>query len=129
MFTVARAILIIGLIFYFSPARHEGSDAAGGSQANAPANALKEAFAPTETKAAEGPWKRLAAVVTEEAVRTVVSEKAQAAGLHLKDDAQRSALEAAQKALAARNGATAEDAEAKASAQGVRCVYRCDGTE
>ena len=129
MFTIARAILIIGLIFYFSPARHEGSDAAGGSQANAPANALKEAVGPAETKAAEGPWKRLAAVVTEEAVRTVVSEKAQAAGLRLKDDTQWSVVEGAQKALASRNGAMAEDAEAKASAQGVRCAYRCDGTE
>jgi hypothetical protein len=133
MFTVLRGVLVIGVIFYLSPARHPRSDGSSGSGTGTVADEIRKGMSIAEGKvadgkAADGAWKRLAVAVTEEAVRSAVQEKAHAAGLRLKDNAQWSVLDSTQKAPA-KDGAR-QDPDPKAPpGQSVRCVYHCDSTE
>ena len=125
MFTLLRSVLIIGVIFYFSPERH----AQTGSEGDAVGDGIaKRVPLAVDGKAAEPTWKKMAVVVTEEAVRNAVQDRAEAAGLRLKDHAW-SALDGSQKAVSAKAAARDQEADLKLSGPGVRCVYRCDGAE
>jgi len=136
MFTVLRSVVIIGLIFYFSPARETGQREPGEDRKprqTPPPSAVAEAQ--------ESAWNRLVGGLKDEAVRTVVndkalSDKAFSAGVRMSENAARSLL-AQPKAALAEKAAPAEKprlAEADGAARAaqdpsVRCVYRCDGSE
>lgn len=129
MFTLLRSVLIIGVIFYFSPERRQAQTgpAEGGTAGDELGKGLPASI---DGKAAEAPWKKMAVAVTEEAVRTAVQDKVESAGFRLKEYASRSAPEGMSKTLAAKDGPRAQEAELKGlSGPGIRCVYRCDGTE
>jgi hypothetical protein len=125
MFTLLRGVLIIGVIFYFSPERQALTRSEGDPVDDEIANRVPLAV---EGKAAESTWKKMAVVVTEEAVRNAVQDRAEAAGLRLKDHAW-SARDGSQKALPSKGAARSQEADLKLSGPGVRCVYRCDGAE
>jgi hypothetical protein len=127
MFTLLRGVLIIGVIFYFSPERqvHNRPASDGGPASEDLGRDLPSSV---DGKAAETTWKKMAVAVTEEAVRTAVQDKAEAAGFRLKEHTARLASEGVQKTLAARDGARLQEVDPK-GAPGIRCVYRCDGTE
>jgi hypothetical protein len=124
MFSMIRGVIIIGLIFYFSPERDIGEpeQARGGEQTPTLSPPVAE---DTQT----GLWSRIVASLTEEAVRTTVTGKAQEAGLRLKEASL--SLEPSQKSAPAEAvGSADRDAAGRASpGQSVRCVYRCDGAE
>ena len=126
MFTLLRGVLIIGVIFYFSPERQGQTGSPEGGAAGDELD--KHLPLPMDGKAAEAAWKKMAVAVTEEAVRSAVQDKTEAVGLRLKDHAPWAALESTQRALSAKDGARPQDAD-KLSGAGIRCVYRCDGTE
>jgi hypothetical protein len=126
MFSMIRGVIIIGLIFYFSPERDIGEpeQARGGEQTPTPTLSP-----PVAEDTQTGLWSRIVASLTEEAVRTTVTGKAQEAGLRLKEASL--SLEPSQKSASAETARSADrDAAGRASpGQSVRCVYRCDGAE
>jgi hypothetical protein len=128
MFTILRSVLIIGVIFYFSPERQPQPGPAEGATAGA--ELARQLPATIDGKAAEPPWKKMAVAVTEEAVRAAVQDKAEAAGFRFREHTPRSAPEGMLKALAAKDEPRPQEVDPKGlSGPGVRCVYRCDGTE
>jgi hypothetical protein len=127
MFTLLRSVVIIGLIFYFSPAREAGqpqsSEGDGKPAQAAPAGAE------------DGAWNRLVGTLKEEVVRTAVndkalSDKALSAGLRMSENAAR-ALAAPPKAAPADKPRPVDPDWSSRAAHdpSVRCVYRCDGAE
>jgi hypothetical protein len=127
MFTILRSVLIIGVIFYFSPERQAGTGSADGGTGGDERN--QDLPVAIDGKA-EATWRRMAVAVTEEAVRTAVQDKVEAAGFRLKEYTPRSSPEGMTKSLAAKDGPRPREAEPKALlGPGIRCVYRCDGTE
>ena len=129
MFTLFRCVTLIGLIFYFSPARDLGGhEHHNRSQERRPAAV---AHPPAPGEALEGLWSRLVGSVKEEVVATVVDETATAAGARLKSGAARLMAEGpAVPAPPERPRSSGEDWTLRASNDpSVRCVYRCDGTE
>jgi hypothetical protein len=128
MFTLLRGVLIIGVLFYFSPERQARTGSPDGGMAGEEPGKRPPVL--LDGKAAEATWKKMAVAVTEEAVRAAVQDKAEAAGLRLRDHAPWAALDGAHKAASARDGARPQDGDPKSIAgQAIRCVYRCDGTE
>jgi hypothetical protein len=126
MFTLLRGVAIIGVIFYFSPARDLGEGHAKGGEERRPAP-----HATASSEAHEAPWNRLVGSLKEEAVRTAVNEKTLSAGLRLKDNATR-LLAGAPAVPAPPERPRSSDAEwalREAFDPSVRCIYRCDGTE
>jgi hypothetical protein len=105
MFSLIRGLIIVGVIFYFSPARDTGEpeqQAAGGRMPVA-------AVSPPSSRGSnpeESLWDRIVGSFTEEVVRTAVNGKAHEAGLRLTEAAGRDS-----------------------PGQSVRCIYRCDGAE
>jgi hypothetical protein len=126
MFTLLRSVAIIGLIFYFSPARDLGqTERQKGGEERRP-----EPRPSPLSEAHESPWNRLVGGLKEEAVRTAMNEKTLSAGLRLKDGAAR--LLEAPAVLAPPERPRSPDVEwalREAYDPSVRCVYRCDGTE
>ncbi len=126
MFTLFRSVVIIGLIFYFSPAREGGEAQQAGEDRQPP----PAPHAPADAQ--DGSWNRLVGSVKEEVVRTAVndkalSDKALGAGLRMSENAARSLVAPAKPA----SPRTADPDWALRAAHdpSVRCVYRCDGTE
>ena len=68
MFTLLRSVAVIGLIFYFSPARQAGQPQR--EEDRNPAQALPA------VEAEDGAWNRLVGTLKEEVVRTAVNDKA-----------------------------------------------------
>jgi hypothetical protein len=126
MFTLLRSVLIIGVIFYLSPERQAQTGSPEGATVDDEVG--KRVPLALDAKTAEATWKKMAVVVTEEAVRHAVQDRADAAGLRLKDHAW-SVLDRTQKAIPAKDGARSQETDLKVSGQAVRCVYRCDGAE
>jgi len=138
MFTVLRSVVIIGLIFYFSPARETGQPQ------REPGEDRKPGQTPPSTavaEAQESAWNRLVGGLKDDAVRTVVndkalSDKAFSAGVRMSENAARSLLAQPKAALAEKVApaekprlAEADGAARAAQDPSVRCVYRCDGSE
>src|SRR5688500_17963045 len=73
MFTLLRSVLIIGVIFYLSPERQARTGSEEGGTAGDDLG--KQLPLSVDGKAAEAPWKKMAVVVTEEAVRKAVQDK------------------------------------------------------
>jgi hypothetical protein len=128
MFTLLRGVAIIGLIFYFSPARDLGQGHQKGGEERRPAPAP---YPTAPSEAHESPWNRLVGSLKEEAVRTAMNEKTLSAGFRLKDTATRLLADApAVPAPPERpRSSDVEWALREAFDPSVRCVYRCDGTE
>ena len=127
MFTLLRGAAIIGLIFYFSPARDLGEpEPQNGGEERRPAS---RPTAPSEAQ--EGPWNRLVGSLKEEAVRTAMNEKTLSAGLRLKDSAARLLAEAPTVPSPPERPRSSNEEWALRAAYdpSVRRVYRCDGTE
>jgi hypothetical protein len=127
MFTVLRSVAIIGLIFYFSPARNLGeTERQKGGEERRPASGPS---APSE--AHESPWNRLVGSLKEEAVRTAMNEKTLSTGLRLKDSATGLLAEAPAVPTPPErpHSSDVQWALREAFDPSVRCVYRCDGTE
>ncbi len=131
MFTLFRSVAIIGLIFYFSPARETGQPQHQTEEERKPAAA--PALGPAEAQ--DGPWNRLVGNFKEEVVRTAVndkaiSDKAISAGVRMSENAARSLVVPAKPAP--RSDArltTPEWALRAAEDPSVRCIYRCNETE
>jgi hypothetical protein len=120
MFSLIRGVIIVAVIFYFSPERDlsEPDQKARGGEAPPTATALPALVEDGNTH--DGLWSRLVGSLTEEVVRTTVNGKAQEAGLRLKETAW---------LPEASSRSTAAEAARSSPGQSVRCVYRCDGTE
>jgi hypothetical protein len=129
MFSLIRGAVIIGLIFYFSPARDTGESTA--SPYAARPSTLPSREMPDDQaggKLLDGFLSRLAGTVTEDVVRTAAYDKAQSAGLALRDGGF-SLPESGARTTEARRSADLEPAWRASAAQAVRCIYRCDGSE
>ena len=129
MFTLLRSVVIVGLIFYFSPARETGQ-----SQYNQGDDERRSASSEASASSApggpeDGPLNRLADSLKEEVVRTAVNEKTLAAGLRL--GAARALMDQPSKpAPTEKPRSSAQELALRASIDpSVRCVYRCDGSE
>lgn len=125
MFTLLRCVIIVGLIFYFSPEREAGLPWSGEEErraADTPQDVAKD-------EVQEGTWERLVGSVKEDALRTAAQGKALSAGLRLKDDATRLLADAQPRA--SERSRSSDQAWALRATQDPprRCVYRCDGAE
>ena len=129
MFSLIRGVIIIGLIFYFSPERDLGEpeqQARGGERA--PTSTASPPIS-EDGKSQDGLWNRIIGSLTEEVVRTAVNDKAQEAGLRLKE-ASLSLSQPAPKSASMETARSDRDTAGRASpGQSIRCIYRCDGAE
>jgi hypothetical protein len=127
MFTLLRGVAIVGLIFYFSPARQTG--APQGQPDREESRPVPVAAPSTPVEAREGAWNRLVGSLKEEVVRTAVNEKTLSAGLRL--SAARPLMEASPKPASADRVRPFDQEWPLRPGQdpSVRCVYRCDGAE
>jgi len=125
MFSLIRGVIIIGLIFYFSPERDRDEPE---QQARGEPNSTATLSPPAaeDGGAQGGLWSRIVASLTEEAVRTTVNGKAQETGQRLKEAAL--SLQAPSPKLS-REAQSSEGAGRASPGQSVRCIYRCDGAE
>lgn len=134
MFTFFRSVVIIGLIFYFSPERDRKELKQHPVPRGQDAESAETARAQDETTANEvltsvvgSLAQEVARAAAKDLGRTVVKDKAQEAGLRLKEQvawsepSPRSAMPliSAEREAAARANSNAS----------IRCVYRCDGKE
>jgi hypothetical protein len=132
MFTVLRSVVIIGLIFYFSPVRETGQPQGEPGEDRKPAQTPPS---PVVAEAQDGAWNRLVGGLKDEAVRTVVNDKALtdkafSAGMRISETAARSLLTPPKPAAAEKPRIAETDWAARAAQDpSVRCVYRCDGSE
>jgi hypothetical protein len=129
MFTLIRSVIIIGLIFYFSPARHQTAPGQPSSGGPAP-NPAVSSNASEAAQAQDDLWDMIVGSIAQEAVRTAVEEKVQGAGLRLKEQASSLAESVAKPAPVSTSRAPDPSAAGQATGgSSVRCIYRCDGTE
>jgi hypothetical protein len=129
MFTLLRSVVVVGLIFYFSPVRETGQPQHKPDE-DERRPALTEASGASAPGAPEdGPLNRLADSLKEEVVRTAVNEKTLAAGLRL--GAARALMDQPSKPTPTEKPRSpAQELALRASIDPlVRCVYRCDGSE
>jgi hypothetical protein len=130
MFSLIRGLVIIGLIFYFSPARDIGDIEPSPAAAKPHPASTESQEAQGRSKLLDGLLSRLAGGVTEDVVRTAAYDKAQSAALRLRDSTSWSLPDSTPKTTSdGRRSATSEAALRTSAAQGVRCVYRCDASE
>lgn len=122
MFSLIRGALIVGVIFYLSPLR--GVDETG-HQNGGP---IPSPFAAEGHPAKDALWSQVVGSATDKVARTAVNETARAAGVRLKTQA---AMVLAERPTPADNLRQPEldEAARNLATQGVRCVYRCDGSE
>jgi hypothetical protein len=124
MFTLFRAVVIIGLIFYFSPEHDPDRPARDGDRMTA------STAAPRISEARDSLWDRLVTSFGQEVVRTAVNNRAEAVGLRLGDQAfLPSAVSAAKSATVDSLRRDREPADGISPGQSVRCIYRCDEAE
>ena len=137
MFSLIRGVIIVGLIFYFSPVRdpsgpeHQGPGAEqAATSSSVPGGASFGSDA--QEGAQEGAWSRIVASLKEEVVRTAIHDKAQGLGLRPGDEASWPLARPNPKSASA-DTVRSPDRDAAAAranpSQSVRCVYRCDGAE
>lgn len=130
MFTLIRGVIIVGLIFYFSPVRDRGEP---GQQTGRGEREPASAAAAPATQAGlaqQGLWGWIPGSLAEDVVRTAVTDKAQEAGLRLKDQVARSLPERSPKAVSVATLPPERDLALRGSpSASVRCIYRCDGAE
>jgi hypothetical protein len=128
MFSLIRGIIIIGLIFYFSPERNTGEPEEQALGEPSPIATLPP-FTAEDGSAQSGVWSKIVTGLTEEAVRTTVSGKAEETGQRLKEAAL--SLQAPSPKLPSAETQSSDRAGAGQASPGqsVRCIYRCDGTE
>jgi hypothetical protein len=129
MFTLFRAVVIIGLIFYFSPERDPGqperpardgdritaSVGRGISEARDTSNSLRD---------------RILGSLGQEVIRTAVNNKAEVAGLRLGDQVfGHSSGPSSKSAMVESLRRDREPTDGGSTGQSVRCIYRCDEAE
>jgi hypothetical protein len=119
MFSLIRGVIIVAVIFYFSPER-DLSEPEQKARGEGPPTATLPPALVEDGNSHDGFWNRIVGSVTEEVVRTTVNSKAQEAGLRFKETAW--LPETSPKSVAA-------EAAPTSPGQSVRCVYRCDDTE
>ena len=130
MFTLIRGVIIVGLIVYFSPMRDGGQPEQKTGRGEREPAAATAAPATQAGLAQQGLWGWIPGSLAEDVVRTAVTDKAQEAGLRLKDHVARSLPERSPKAVAVATLPPERDATGRGSpSASVRCVYRCDGAE
>jgi hypothetical protein len=130
MFSLIRGVIVIGLIFYFSPERDrsEPEQQALGDERGRTATISPPL--PKDANRSDGLWSRIVGSLTGEVVRTAVDGKAQEAALRLKEASWALPEAPSKRASAAIPHSADNDAEGRTSpGQSVRCVYRCDGAE
>jgi hypothetical protein len=120
MFSLIRGVIIVAVIFYFSPERDLGEPEQKARGGERPPTATAPPALVEDGNIHDSLWNRIVGSLTEEVVRTTVNSKAQEAGLRLKETAW--LPEASPKSVAA-------EAARSSPSSSVRCVYRCDGTE
>ena len=120
MFSLIRGVIIVAVIFYFSPERDLSEPEQKARGGEGPPTATMPPALVEDGNSQDGLWNRIVGSVTEEVVRTTVNSKAQEAGLRFKETAW--LPETSPKSAAAEAGRISPG-------QSVRCVYRCDGTE
>ena len=131
MFTLVRSVIIIGIIFYFSPVRDRKESAkpvSGGHGATLAEASQGEGEAANEilTSVVGGITQEVARAAVNDFARTAIKDKTKEAGLRLKEHVAWS--EPTQRPPVTAPSTTNRDMANKAS-HSVRCVYRCDGTE
>jgi hypothetical protein len=126
MFTLIRAVVIIGLIFYLSPER-------GLDRPERPArdgDRLTALTAGPRTSEAgdtsESLWDRLVGNFGQEVVQAAVNNKAEAIGDQVFGPSGESS---AKSAMADSLRLDRELTDGTSPGQSVRCIYRCDGAE
>ena len=124
MFSLIRGAIIVGLIVYFSPLR-EGGEPEPQSAGTRPPPLREPSPAGERSEERDRLMGRLAGSLTEEVVRTAVSDKTQT-GLRLKEQV---ASYLAQQAPKAASAVVLRPTDRAGPSPSVRCVYRCDGSE
>lgn len=131
MFTLLRGVIIVGLIFHFSPARDPGRSAAhSGEERRKPAST--DAPRPYDSDDAQaGAWSGLVGSLGQQIVRTTANDQALSIGLRLRDNGAQTISEASRKAAASVRSQSYDGQPALRGSQdpSLRCVYRCDGAE
>jgi hypothetical protein len=127
MFTLLRSVVIVGLIFYFSPTRENGylqQKPSGEERRPAPADAPRPSL-----EIQDGALNRFVGSLKEEVVRAAVNEKTLTAGLRA--TAAQALMEASFKPEATEKARSSDQDTALRGGidPSVRCVYRCDGSE
>ena len=128
MFSLIRGIIIVGLIFYFSPTRDMGEP-----EHPARGERMSTTVSPPASDgriAQDVLWSRIVGGLTEEVVRTAVNEKVQDTGQGLKEASL--ALQESSSKSASTKIVRSSDREAAgrvSPGESVRCIYRCDGAE
>jgi hypothetical protein len=129
MFTLLRSVVIVGLIFYFSPTRENGylqHKSSGEERRPAPADAPRPS---ASLEIQDGALNRFVGSLKEEVVRAAVNEKTLTAGLRA--TAAQALMEASVKPEATEKARSSDQDTALRGGidPSVRCVYRCDGSE
>ena len=119
MFSLIRGVIIVAVIFYFSPERDLGEPEQKARGGERPPTATAPPALVEDGRTHESLWNRIVSSLTEEVVRTTVNSKAQEAGLRLKETTW----------LPEPSPKSAAEAARSTPGASVRCVYRCDGTE
>ena len=127
MFTLFRAVVIIGLIFYFSPEhdpdRLERAARDGDRMAASTAG-------PRISEARDSLWDRLVGSFGQEVVRTAVNNRAEAVGLRLGDQAFLPPVgSSAKSAMVDSLRRDHEPTDGLSAGHSVRCIYRCEEAE
>jgi hypothetical protein len=120
MFSLIRGVIIVAVIFYFSPERDLSEPEQKARGAEGPATAAAPPAVVEDGNAHDGLWNGIVGSLAEEVVRATVNNKAQEGGSRLKEAAWLPEL--SPKSAAA-------EAARSSPGQSVRCVYRCDGSE
>jgi hypothetical protein len=122
MFTFLRGVMIVAVIFYFSPARvAQNTD---GSQPPSLQPGTSVVLQEAKSGAFVRFWSRLVDSFVDEAVQEVVDDTTGALGLAGDADPSLAADAPWTAAASLQHRSPQEDA-----GQPVRCVYRCDGVE
>jgi hypothetical protein len=127
MFTLARGVIIVAAIFYFSPARNTTKTEAWDEASGRPPIKIASSAMPNgeETNPLSGLWNSLVGGLAEEVVRTAVQDQVANSSLRVGNGGPSSqhwdadTLPAADRKVKLRGTVEAS----------VRCIYRCDGAE
>ena len=129
MFSLIRSVIIIGLIFYFSPARElrEAQHHTPEEERALPSPQGRLASAASNLE--DGLWGRIAGNLGRDAVRSAVNDRVQAAGPSLRDDTPWSQSSLSARPASATPSRPFDRAAAEQDNKSRRCIYRCGAAE
>ena len=131
MFSLIRCIIVIALIFYFSPARDPQQPERQPSVGQRTLLSRGSSLASEARNSEDGLWERIVGSFAKEAVRSAVNDKVQSAGLSLKDEAPWPQPELSGRPASATPSRPTDrnPAERDSQSKSARCIYRCDAAE